>query len=853
MNTQTDLSRVLAKINEIAEKSADGDYIYRGEPKTHDKVCSSLYRVRPNTEGIHFDINDFQKSILEQAKTYIGKTDNIDEADDIGILTELQHFGGKTNLIDFTENYLIALYFACDGSPDKDGRVILLKRESDDYAIRRPRRTINRVESQRSVFVESPTGFVEPDIEVPIPAKLKQPLLDHLRKSLGISVETIYNDLHGFIRRSADAEYLKGLASQRKAEEVKTRDEKHEHHEDAIEHYTESLKLNPDFTKVYNNRAVSYRSIEDLDAAIEDCSEAIELKDEFVEAYINRGLAYRDKEDLDAAIEDYTKAIDLDRKYAIAYNNRGDAYDEKGDLDAAIEDYTKAIKLEPEFVKAYNNRAVAYGKKGDFDSAIQNCDEAIKLKPDYASPYSNRGKAYAAKDDFDRAIIDYNKAIELNPEYAAAYNNRGLAYVKRGDFDAAMEDLSKAITLNPAYAEAYYNRGEAWLHLSEWENAQADLTTAREMGFEIAAFFHNDYESVADFEAKHGVKVPEDIAALLSLHFETVDTKPVVLTEGKTDARYIRTALELFGEEELLNSLEIRSVGKEGNKGDEGGGQTGLDDYHKFYKLHSRSFKHATLLLYDSDVTKIPEPVEKLSVKRIQENPENTKVTKGIENLFPEELFEERFYDETVIKKEDGGQVTKSELNKTKFCDWICKQKNINHFAKFDSIVQILKEFVDTLSQAYRDGEKTSEVETSPEEHWTAERFKALASESEYGDFYESQNQMEKLCEFGVDLMDLVQRKGWELTHKFNKYYFAFYLRGRRRVFGISLQGRPKLAIWLPEDILAGVNDDLFDGQSECESYHDSHGWGIYSEHVTVEDIASLLDFAYSWHANLLG
>ena len=214
MNTQTDLSRVLGKIAEIAEKSADDDYIYRGEPECYEKVSSSLYREYPHTEGIHFDIANFQRASLEEAKAYIGETDDIDETDDIGILTELQHFGGKTNLIDFTEDYLIALFFACDGSHDKEGRVILLKRKSDDYAIRKPRRTINRVESQKSVFVESPTGFVEPDSVVTIPMNLKFPMLNYLEKYHRISISTIYNDLHGFIRRSAYIEFLKGLKSQ---------------------------------------------------------------------------------------------------------------------------------------------------------------------------------------------------------------------------------------------------------------------------------------------------------------------------------------------------------------------------------------------------------------------------------------------------------------------------------------------------------------------------------------------------------------------------------------------------------------------------------------------------------------
>ncbi len=177
-------------------------------------------------------------------------------------------------------------------------------------------------------------------------------------------------------------------------------------------------------------------------------------------------------------------------------------------------------------------------------------------------------------------------------------------------------------------------------------------------------------------------------------------TKPVVLTEGKTDTRYIQTALDLFNEVELLNSLDIRPIGKEGSEGDDGGGNSGLDNFHKIYANKFSIIHQPILLLYDSDVRKIPKPVEKLSVERIQKNLENTKVSNGIENLFPEELFEERFYDVTVKEKGDGGKVTKQELNKTSFCDWICEQKNVDHFAEFDSIVQILKEFVEAHQPA---------------------------------------------------------------------------------------------------------------------------------------------------------
>ena len=48
-NSQNELNRVLEKIQEIVEKSADGDYIYRGESEDYGKVSSSLYRHHKTT------------------------------------------------------------------------------------------------------------------------------------------------------------------------------------------------------------------------------------------------------------------------------------------------------------------------------------------------------------------------------------------------------------------------------------------------------------------------------------------------------------------------------------------------------------------------------------------------------------------------------------------------------------------------------------------------------------------------------------------------------------------------------------------------------------------------------------
>ena len=65
------------KVSEIERKSANGDYIYRGEPETHEghpyygKVSSSLWREY-GIEGENFDIEIIQREMLNGAKKHIG-------------------------------------------------------------------------------------------------------------------------------------------------------------------------------------------------------------------------------------------------------------------------------------------------------------------------------------------------------------------------------------------------------------------------------------------------------------------------------------------------------------------------------------------------------------------------------------------------------------------------------------------------------------------------------------------------------------------------------------------------------------------------------------------------------------
>lgn len=381
-NTSNDKQLSLQDIiREIEQKSEGGGYIYRGERERHEgdpyqgKVSSNLWReYRIETE--HFDVERVQKELLAAAKKHTGDLpedfrlditsllesggESAEEAVDFEILTEIQHYGGKTNLIDFTTDYFIALFFACDGQPEEDGRVILQKVDAIRDMIAHPRNPRHRVIAQKSVFIRPPRGFIEPSSDeiIIVPACLKEKILEHLRIYHGISTETIYNDLHGFIRYQdihgeAYTAFHKGFACANKANAatISEEKEKEQEYEKAIGHYTKAIRLKPDL----------------------------------VEAYNNRGVAYGYKGKFDQAIQDFNKAIDLNPQHATVYNNRGNAYKVKDDVDQAIRDYTKAIDLNPQHAEAYYNRGVMWLYLREWEKAKADLSDAKNMRADFVA------------------------------------------------------------------------------------------------------------------------------------------------------------------------------------------------------------------------------------------------------------------------------------------------------------------------------------------------------------------------------------------------------------------------------------------------------------------------------------
>ena len=464
-----ELERIRGLMAEIVDKSSKrtDTCVYRGEPECYARVASSLFRAScPDSTNEAFDIFRVEEEMLADARSYTTLTG------DEEILTEIQHFGGKTNLIDFTDDYLIALFFASVASEEIDGRVVLHWPEPG--SLLRPKHTMSRIVSQKSVFVRPRRGFIVPDASqetVVVPNDLKGSILVFLERYHGISKTTVYNDIHGFIR----------------------------HQDPSRSYYVRTFRESQ--STPWPDNAGLLSQLTWVGARLEDTRHA----------YHQRGMVYEDSNgstfsfpnrgnpdltgtfylnlNVEEIVDLYTHLIE--NEYAIemgeAYCRRGEAYLYQGNVDLAMRDFAVALERDPEMAEAHQGRANAYRDQGNADVAMAGLEEAIRLKPQLVALRVDRGNMHRESGALDRAIEDLDAAT------------------------ARMGGIGRGI----ADGDGHFYRAVARCARQDWAEAKSDFETARQKGVLIASSFCAILGGVSDFEARYGVRIPSDLATML--------------------------------------------------------------------------------------------------------------------------------------------------------------------------------------------------------------------------------------------------------------------------------------------------------------------------------------------------
>ena len=355
-------------------------------------------------------------------------------------LAVLQHLGAATGLLDFTLSPLVALWFAVDGEPQKDGKVFAL--DVDDHQLfvnsreigeedllnadrpvfHEPEHTLGpRVRDQHSVFIVcNPPSIPESGIrQVGVPKGSKESLREFL-EGLRVSYETLFRDMEGLARSNSRVSPLRTLNvdSPDQRRDQGGRAFQQQRYEDALAHYKSYASMRPDVPESHAAFGDTLAALRRFDEAVEAYTLAIQhsggpidlspvglrarppqLKDNLLHAtYYNRGNVHAASGRHDKAIADFDQSLRYDG-FGSSRNvlvNRGNSKYALKRFDEAAHDFEEAWSEREE-----SDAALALGNcemmNGRFREALNRYDDGARLGAPGSTAMSCRRNAETCK------------------------------------------------------------------------------------------------------------------------------------------------------------------------------------------------------------------------------------------------------------------------------------------------------------------------------------------------------------------------------------------------------------------------------------------------------------------------
>ena len=294
----------------------------------------------------------------------------------------------------------------------------------------------------------------------------------------------------------------------------------------AIAHFTEAIKVQPDYLKAYYNRGKSYLKLRKFDTAIKDFRKVTTLDRDYAIAYYYLGYAHLQLKEYPAAISAYNRTLVKDPTLTDVYKNRGIAYMKEGKWKSAIEDLSASYEHKPEDLSVIYNRAICYAKveaheqSADDYQFLVNEDykpeitakelgkslvkreqyahglKALQLaanyvpKEDYEVHYLI-GYSYLKMDQIDDAHASFKHAISRKSDHIPTLKNLAFTSFKTKDYETAAQSYDQLITSSPKDPTLHLNRGLSYLQLEQYDEAITDFSTVIKYEPGMATAFYN--------------------------------------------------------------------------------------------------------------------------------------------------------------------------------------------------------------------------------------------------------------------------------------------------------------------------------------------------------------------------
>jgi tetratricopeptide (TPR) repeat protein len=258
-----------------------------------------------------------------------------------------------------------------------------------------------------------------------------------------------------------------------------------EKYKEAADAFSKAIDANGNAAN-HNWRGNSYNKLRLYDKAASDFTESIRLEPDNSYSYFERARSWFCQHDYDKALQDLKKFIALEPNEAKGYFFRGTVYTKQKNYKRAVADFQRQVRLQPKHPLGYCNLAYNQWKLNDDQAALRSWDKASQLDPKDASNYINRSAVYYKERKYQEAYDMADRAIKIAPTCAPAICNRGEASLKLKHYQAALDDFDKCVEMvsDGFGGEAYYYRAQAYTNLGQAEAAAKDAARAMKYNFE---------------------------------------------------------------------------------------------------------------------------------------------------------------------------------------------------------------------------------------------------------------------------------------------------------------------------------------------------------------------------------
>ena len=208
------------------------------KPRTSPDPSDKSFALQTE-EGLYLDIKDedikkfktYNTNIIEKLrlKNYTDKP--LQNYSDLQILIELQHLGAATCLVDFTRNFLISLWFACQNTTTNpsDGAIFVIDAKKlnqitskdlikpieefihdETLWVWTPGNTNNRILAQNSVCIFGALFLEKNDFfkKIKISSEDKETILYELDTIFNINFNSLFPDLYGFATNQSQTQSI---------------------------------------------------------------------------------------------------------------------------------------------------------------------------------------------------------------------------------------------------------------------------------------------------------------------------------------------------------------------------------------------------------------------------------------------------------------------------------------------------------------------------------------------------------------------------------------------------------------------------------------------------------------------